>query len=76
MGFRPNWPKSVFAKGEFGKTHPYALAIIFMSILVWYLAKRAPFRYQKIPKNLKVFVDLFVGPSHFILFSFFMLVFF
>jgi len=34
LGFRPNRPKSVFAKGVFGKTHPYALAIIFMPILV------------------------------------------
>jgi len=40
--------QSIFAKGVFGKTHPYVMAIIFMPILVWYLAK--PFWYQKNPK--------------------------
>ena len=66
--------QSVFVKGVFGKTHPYALAIIFIPILVWCLAKRAPFLYQKIPK-------IFGGLHWFIcgllaLFFFFVLVFF
>ena len=33
-----------------GVLHPNALTIIFMLILVWYLAKRAFFLYQKIPQ--------------------------
>jgi hypothetical protein len=45
----------LFAKDVFGKTHPYALAIIFMPILVCYWAKRAALCYQKIPK---IFWDL------------------
>jgi hypothetical protein len=66
--------QSVFVKGVFGKTRPYALAIIFILILVWCLAKRAPFLYQKIPK-------IFGGLHWFIygllaLFFFFVLVFF
>jgi hypothetical protein len=61
----------MFIKGVFGKTHPYTLAIIFMPILVWYVAKRAPFSIRKLQKYLEIFVDLFVGPSHFDLFFFF-----
>jgi hypothetical protein len=34
LGFRPSRPKFLFAKGVFGKTHPYALAIILMPILI------------------------------------------
>ena len=44
MGFRPSRPKLCLLRVCL------ALAIIFMSILVWYLAKQASFRYQKIPK--------------------------
>jgi len=36
---------SVFIRKFLCKTHPYALAIIFMPILVWCLAKRVPFQY-------------------------------
>ena len=39
-----------------------------MLILVWYSAKRAPFDIRKIQKKLRIFVDLFVGLSHFDLF--------
>jgi len=40
------------------------------------LAKRALFNIRKFQKYLGVLIDLFVGPSYFIWFVFFVLVFF
>jgi hypothetical protein len=60
-----------WAKGLFGKTHPYANLLYFFSHLFWYLAKRALCNIRKFQKKLFwILLNLFVGPSHFY-FSFF-----
>jgi len=61
----------MFIKGVFGKTHPYALTIIFMPILVDIWPNEPLFDIRKFQKYLGIFVDLFVAPSHFDLFFFF-----
>jgi hypothetical protein len=59
----------MFIKGVFGKTHPYALTIIFMPILVWYLVRQAPFYIRKFQKYFGIFVDLDLFFSlHFVFF--------
>jgi hypothetical protein len=55
LGLKPNQPKLLLAKDVFGKTHPYVFLMYFILVLFWYLAKRAPFGYQK---NPKIFGDL------------------
>jgi len=52
LGFRPSRPKSVFAKGLFGKTRPYALVIIFMSISSLIFVQTSPFLILENSKNI------------------------
>jgi hypothetical protein len=65
----------MFIKGVFGKTHIYALTIIFMLTLVDIWPNEPRFDIRKFQKYLGIFIVLFVGPSHFEIF-FFVLYFF
>jgi len=40
----------------------------FIQFLFWYLTKQALFYIKKFQNNLRIFVDLFVGSSRFVLF--------
>jgi hypothetical protein len=52
LGLGPSRPNLFWAKGLFGKTHPYANLLYFFSHLFWYLAKRALCNIIKFQKKL------------------------
>jgi hypothetical protein len=62
MGLKPNL---FWAKGVFGKTHPYAFPFLFHPSSFWYPTKKTFLNIKKFQKNSWIFLNLFLGPLHF-----------